>query len=482
MPHKLNVVITIILASLFISTTVVAKSIISKKEIKIVEEGRGTMQQKSRYISKCYVEDQVCHYAMIEIWSKEESNLAIQNYISQVDDSKTPKMFKGTDMGRMMVENKALSICYYDAPCLDYLLEVVMEINKAPREMLELAYKEKSQLDKQSLQLQIHGRMKDQVVAVKSGGITANHSSSQVITAAITPGQVIDYERDLLTNNIVSLIVNDTGNQEINIKISGDDSRTAILAVVIGHAGKYFIKTVNGDTIEASNIELTYKGFLAREGSKFYAYSYEGNMTAYDFPIGFHPTQIQNANVFKTGYMLLERDLSPNNDATNSLRYLGSTIGLNSKEDYMLLDLHSGKTYSINLTLEGKKQTQLYNCRKKNDFINICDDAISRESLYKGMGFRNERHYYWAVRWHRTPDGAYLIALEDTGRNLTATDLENGDKRIIFHRTLGIAKFDTFQSEEGIVSISAKLGFGKKSIDNLASQFNKLEKISQRNN
>ena len=142
---------------------------------------------------------------------------------------------------------------------------------------------------------------------------------------------------------------------------------------------------------------------------------------------------------------------------------MGQVLGLNKREDYLLFDLHSGKNFPINLSLSGKNvsiTTGASGCRKRNALVNVCRDVTTdtRERLYDELGMKNIRHYIWAVYWFKTPTGPYMVALEDGFDTLSATKLDTGEKRIAFHRGLGISDFSVTAERGGAHQGAGELG------------------------
>lgn len=149
----------------------------------------------------------------------------------------------------------------------------------------------------------------------------------------------------------------------------------------------------------------------------------------------------------------------------NSVMSLGATVGLTKKEDYALFETKTGKLTLLNIQSDGKNQTNLSNCKRKNSMVNICENATSYESLYSDVG-RNMGHYYWKANWMNTPNGPILVSMENGVQDIFITDLKTGKKTLAFSRTLGISDFDAYQSLDGNVRINAKWMFQDHAIEN----------------
>ncbi len=104
-------------------------------------------------------------------------------------------------------------------------------------------------------------------------------------------------------------------------------------------------------------------------------------------------------------------------------------------------------------------------CKKKNNYVNECDNVDMVESLYDTDGQPNYNHYYWSVNWLSTNAGP--IALYKESSKVKAVDLNNSQEFILFSRMLGVNYFNALQDANGKISVKAKLGFSSETIEDV---------------
>ncbi|MCC6199510.1 MAG: hypothetical protein IT466_01905 [Moraxellaceae bacterium] len=220
--------------------------------------------------------------------------------------------------------------------------------------------------------------------------------------------------------------------------------------------------TVNTTTgkMAGSVVTPTATGLLVYRGGSVFRYEVGKGIKSFTVPDGWAPTPIQRGNVGATGFILLER-IQMSADAAgglgglfNAAKSLGATAGLNKKEDYALLNLETGALFPLNVQAEGKTQTVLSNCVKKNSLVNECSKSHSFESLYTDIG-RIYGHYYCSVDWHMTPTGPIAVTMENGQKDVFIIDLQSAKKVNAFHRALGISSLDVSQSPNGVVALKA---------------------------
>lgn len=287
-------------------------------------------------------------------------------------------------------------------------------------------------------------------------------------------GQVNTYAFDALTGDITYTI---RSGQEVIYKYlrAGSNGDAITLATARQMPNGWQINTVTGKSFSGDAVVPLAKGFMvSRSGSVF---RYEPGQTSKGTPVpqGWNMAQFQRGNVGATRYVMLER-IQPEQDSSSSLgsligaiSVLSATAGIGKHEDYALLNLDTGKMYPLNIQADGKLYAQMSNCRRVNMFVSNCATVNSFESLYVRGGDRNYGHYYWKANWYSTPSGPIAITLENGVADIYALDLNSGKKATIFHRTLGIAEFNSSQNPEGIINVAAKLAFERKEVADAAA-------------
>jgi hypothetical protein len=161
----------------------------------------------------------------------------------------------------------------------------------------------------------------------------------------------------------------------------------------------------------------------------------------------------------------------------NSFKSLGSSLGINRKDDYALMNIDTGKLTPINISMEGKQVQLMSECRKRNNLINDCARMDSFESVYKPDGSRNMSHYFWRISWLNTPSRTLLVSQEGGLGTITATELNSGKKVVLFERALGIANFEVQQNRDGTVDISAQMGFSQETRKDIAMLMDSLPAV-----
>ncbi len=234
-------------------------------------------------------------------------------------------------------------------------------------------------------------------------------------------------------------------------------------AKYVGASG-WQITTLSGLHIAGIAATLTPKGILIlRQGSAF-KYTPGSGVTKISIPDGWNIAALQHGNI-DTGYILLEKIVG--DESKNPLAMISnitSKIGLTENDQYALLNIKTGQLFPLNIQVDDKNTVSMYNCVKKNNVLNVCQNSYSYESLYTNNGI-NITHYYWRVNWLNTKKDPVMISLEQGQNYIYITDLNTGKKVVAFHRTLGIEQFHVQQFSDGRIKISADWMFASHTID-----------------
>lgn len=295
-------------------------------------------------------------------------------------------------------------------------------------------------------------------------------------------GEVIDFGSNNLNGDFTYIIK--TGKQEDIIKYSRAGSNDTItLGYLLNGQNGINVETVTGKKLSGNSIIPTSRGFVVARQSSAFKFDPINGITSLASKEGFHVARFQNGDVASSGFILLEKDeenksanpMGAVGDLFGALQDAGNSFGVidSASYDYILADLDSDAAIPLDITTEGKNVGVYSNCRKKNAFINDCDTVNYKESLYRKDGSKNLSHPFWKVYWFNTPEGPFAIAQEAGLRKITITNMKTGEKVIAFERMLGINGFIAKQSKNGVISISAKLGFSSDSIGDAVEFFNK---------
>lgn len=292
-------------------------------------------------------------------------------------------------------------------------------------------------------------------------------------------GEVLDFGSNNLNGDFTYIIK--TGQKEDIIKFGRAGSNDSItLAYLVSGREGVNVETVTGKKLSGESIIPTSRGFVVSRKASAFKFDPVDGVSSFASKKGFHVAQFQNGDVASSGYILLEKDEeaqseNPVSGLFGALKDAGNAFGVidSASYEYMLADLDSDVAVPLDITTEGKKIGVYSNCRKKNAFVNDCENVNYRESLYNKDGSKNLSHYYWKVYWFNTPQGPFSVAQEAGLRKVTITNMKTGEKVIAFERMLGINGFKAKQSNDGVISISASLGFSSEAIADAVEFFNK---------
>ncbi len=221
-------------------------------------------------------------------------------------------------------------------------------------------------------------------------------------------------------------------------------------------------KRLSGDTIVPGSLGI----LVTRGGGAAFLYTPGEEVKSVPIRSGYHVAQFQNGDVSSTRYILLEKDAAAGDE--NPLMALGSLLGQNKKEDYLLMDIDSGSPLYVNIAAEGKSTNVMSNCYRKsaNSVVNYCRTATSFESLYQpSTGLPNHSHYYWRMYWFKVPDGRRVVISQEGGLStIEIVNLDTGSRNKLFERLMGIAGYSARLTGEGKLDVVAKMGFTRERI------------------
>ena len=248
---------------------------------------------------------------------------------------------------------------------------------------------------------------------------------------------------------------------------------------------------VTGKKIGGDKLIPLGRGFvITRDDGSGFVWSPDKAMQSFNAPEGFQIADFQNGDIGGTRYILCERMIEGEESSSGSFgkllsatKNLGSTLGINNKEDYQLLNIDSGAVVSINISYDKKNVAVHSNCQATSSkFVNKCDNVQFYDSLYDETGNPNRGHYFWAINWYNTSSGALLLFMDNNGRELYAQNLTSNKKASILSRMLGINWFTSTQKADGTVSVVARMGFSDEIVENVESALaaKAVETVSQK--
>ncbi len=286
-------------------------------------------------------------------------------------------------------------------------------------------------------------------------------------------GEIVNYGTNYQTGD-VTYIARVSQNEFVLKYMRINSGFEAIdLATATRESGLWRVRTATGKNLNGDKLIPTSKGFIVARESTAFNYIVGQGITNFASVDGFHIADFQNGDIASTSYILLERDKpsADSNELFGQLKSLGNTLGINKKQDYLLVNLSSGKSYPIDVSIEGKETGEFYNCSRQNSYVQKCDGVNFKESLYQQNGSKNNAHYFWRISWVNTGSGPFLIAQENGTKEINIQNLNTGKKAQVFQRTLGINEFSVNQDADGIVAISATLGFSNEIVPNMEMKF-----------
>lgn len=284
-------------------------------------------------------------------------------------------------------------------------------------------------------------------------------------------GRILLYGINPLSGDFTYMVETGAPGQHV-IKIGRHGSDSIAIAQAQGAPGQWRITTTTGLRLSGEKLLPGAQGFVvARTGSAVIYTPGVGAKTV-AIPAGYRVADFQNGDITTTRNLLLEKIPAANRDASvETLKAIGSMLGVNKKEDYALLDIDNGTPLYLNIAAEGKTQTVMWNCVRSNSNsamigVNKCQDGKSFESLYDPKtGLPNYAHYYWRISWFTVPDGRKIAILQDGGLStVSIVNLDNGNRSALFERMLGIAGFSTQQNGQGKIEVTAKMGLTRERI------------------
>ncbi|KHD05070.1 hypothetical protein PN36_18200 [Candidatus Thiomargarita nelsonii] len=281
-------------------------------------------------------------------------------------------------------------------------------------------------------------------------------------------GKILKYAVNHSTGYVTYLL--DTGLGEYVIKSSRVPLVEEPITIATGRIsgkGILSIQTNNEKQLQGLDVILLSKGFLIVGRNSVYRYLPGKGFSNFGTPgEGFHIASYQNGDVSSTNYILLEKTKTwsdNSNDPLDNIQSLwditidlAATFGLTTKEDYMLVNLKTGKVHPFDISIFGKDDHTYSNCQRQNDHVRKCHNMHSFESLYTLNGLHpNYSHYFWRIKWFNTPSGVIAIAQENESHDITLANLITGQKVVAFNSFTGFnAGFNTVQDTSGKITLT----------------------------
>ncbi|MEW9899038.1 hypothetical protein ABWL39_10450 [Chitinivorax sp. PXF-14] len=291
-------------------------------------------------------------------------------------------------------------------------------------------------------------------------------------------GRIVKYGSDAMTGNVSYLVEQSSQSYLVKMARAGGAVEPVTIAVASRAAGNWQVTTASGKKLVGDRLIPTSTGLLVGRGNTGFLYETGKGATSFAGQEDFDIAAFQSGDIGSTGYVLLERrqQVEAQDSASklfNSVKALGSMVGVTEKQDYQLLNVKTGKAVSLNIPIDNKSVTVgASGCVQQNRFAQRCTNFEFAESLYDTSGLPNYGHYFWRIRRYKTANRSVVFALEDGLRHLNAIDLDSQAKVTLFDRVLGIGGFRTEVNGEGKISVIAKMGFSEERKDDAVGALN----------
>lgn len=296
-------------------------------------------------------------------------------------------------------------------------------------------------------------------------------------------GTIVKYGYDGTTGDVTYLA--QTGSQQYAVKYvrANSDKEPITIATALETGDGWTINTATGKTLRGETVIPLAKGLLVNRSSAGFIYQPGKGSKQIALPDGYVMSQFQNGEIQSTRYMLIEKSKEDNGGLFSKFKSLGSTLGVNDKNDFAFLNIDSGEMIPINITIDAKDVSLRGECRKKSrsSIMAQCQYLGTTESLYQQNGLPNGGHYYWQTNWINTPSGPILIWTDGGfGAKTMLYNPISKKKVIAFSRTLGINFITVENKGNGKYSLTGQLGFGSDTIDDIEAFFIKTAAVAEK--
>lgn len=277
---------------------------------------------------------------------------------------------------------------------------------------------------------------------------------------------------NVMTGVFTYVLKNIDGSRTIKYSRAGSAEAPLIFASIWEQNGSYKITTVDGHTLVGGEYIPTSSGVIVSRQSSLFKYEIGQKPKSISVPSGWSVATWQRGDVDSTNTILIEKNVEEKAKANggfggllSGFSEIGKSFGMTEIYDYALLNIDTGKTHLLNMSLNDKNVTKLTNCQRQNDYVNKCSGSQTYTSLYNTDGSKNRLHYYWALDWFNTQVGP--MAIYNSGSKLVVVDIQAGNNLTLFERSLGINWFEIDKFTDGRIEVEARLGFSSKVVEDL---------------
>ena len=273
----------------------------------------------------------------------------------------------------------------------------------------------------------------------------------------------------------------------IKIMQAASNQEPLTIAKAIFSEGIWNVTTTTGKKLSGNTLLMGSSGFtLTRTDGSGFSYNAFNGIKSINIPQEYQVAKFQNGDIQGTQMILLEipelteEERGGVSGLWNKTKALGSSLGINKKQDYAFMNVATNEITKLNIPNDGKSKLKcLEHGKQINKYVRECKRyADPVEVIYTKEGNKNINHYYWRIQWYNTPDGVISITLEDSLSKLYATNLQTKKKVLIAEKIGGFNGFDVSMTSDGKLNVKADKGiFGSDFIQDVATQINSLPAI-----
>lgn len=273
----------------------------------------------------------------------------------------------------------------------------------------------------------------------------------------------------------------------IKIMQAASNQEPLTIAKAIFSDGILNVTTTTGKKLSGNTILMGSNGFtLTRLDGSGLTYSAFDGIQSITIPQEYQVAKFQNGDIQGTQIILLEiPELTEEERGTmsglwNKTKALGSSLGINKKQDYSFMNIATQEITKINIPNDGKSKLEcLEHGKQINKYVRECKRyADPVETIYTKEGRKNIAHYFWRIQWYNTPSGVISITLEDSLSKIYATNLQTKKKVLIAEKLGGFNGFDVSVTSNGKLNVTTDKGvFGSDFIEDVALQIASLPAV-----
>ncbi len=303
-------------------------------------------------------------------------------------------------------------------------------------------------------------------------------------------GSITSAAWDNITGYITYLVKTSQDSYSMKFMQATSSQEPLIVGNVAFEDGVWTVKTITGKKLSGDTLLVGSDGFVVTrvDGSGF-SYNHAKGVKSINVPSEYQVAKFQNGDILGTKTILLEIPEAKENDngglssVWSSMKAVGSSLGINKKQDYAFMNIETGAISKINIPNNGKSQLGeclKYDPKPYSKHVQKClQYAPAEDTLYdrKGGG-KNVSHYFWRVVWLNSTSGVIAITQEDSLGKIYATNLTTNKKVLIAEKLGGFAGFEVSTQPNGKINVTANKGlFGNDLVEDVEEKIKTLPAV-----